>query len=150
MVRTTVMVVLVAIFLVEGGKANTSANSRSHYQRVINILNENEGKFQVRRDVDKQNTLFEIVRNTNKRQKNELLKKAVQNTLRNRHTEQTVVVHKFRNGMIKVTLRKNVKTNANVRRLKILKLQLAELEDMYNSIVVMQKARHRAWARRSP
>ena len=79
-----------------------------------------------------------------------MLKKAVQKTLRNRQTEQTVVVHKFRNGMIKVTLRTNVKTNANARRLKILKLQLAELEDMYNSIVVMQKARHRAWARRSP
>ena len=70
------MVVLVAIFLVEGGKANTPANSRSHYQRVINILNEYEGKFQVRKDADKQNTLFEIVRNTYKRQKNELLKKA--------------------------------------------------------------------------
>ena len=82
MVRTTVMVALVAIFLVEGGKANTSANSRSHYQRVINILNEYEGKFRVRNDADKQNTLFEIVRNTNKRQTNELLKKAVQKTLR--------------------------------------------------------------------
>ena len=144
------MVALVAIFLLEGEQSHTTATSRSHYQKIINILNEYEGKFQARKDADEKNTLFEIVRNTNKKQKNKLLKKALQKTLRNRHTQQTVAVIKYRNGMIKVALRKNVKTNANARRLKILKLQLAELEDMYNSIVVMQKARHRAWARRSP
>ena len=150
MVCTRVIISFVAIFLLEGEQSHTTATSRSHYQKVINILNEYEGKFQARKDADEKNTLFEIVRNTNKKEKNELLKKALQKTLRNRHTQQTVAVIKYRNGMIKVTLKKNVKTNANARRLKILKLQLAELEDMYNSIVVMQKARHRAWARRSP
>ena len=87
---------------------------------------------------------------TNKRKKNELLKKAIQKTLKNRHTQQILPVSEYMSGMIKVTLRKNVKTNTNARRLKILKLQLEELEDMYNSIVVMQKARHRSWAKRSP
>ena len=82
MVRTTVIVALVAILLVEGGESNTTANSRSHYQKVINILNEYEGKFQAQKNADEKNTLFEIVRNTNKRQTNELLKKAVQKTLR--------------------------------------------------------------------
>ena len=46
MVWTTVIIALVAILLVKGDPSHTTAISRSHYHKVIIILNGYEGKFQ--------------------------------------------------------------------------------------------------------
>ena len=116
----------------EGIQANNTHFS-SCYQQVLNILNKYENRFQSRKNAEEKNFISKILKTTNKRNKNKHLKEEMKKTLIYTNPGQIIVVNRYKDGMIKLSLRENVKEVGKEMRMKIVKVRLAAV--------------HKAWIR---
>jgi hypothetical protein len=110
----------------EGIQSNNT-NFSSCFQQVMNILNKYENKFQSRKNADEKNFLSKILKTTNKRNRNKHLKEEMKKTLIHTNLGQNIVVNKYKDGMMKPTLRENIKEVGKEMRMKIVKVQLAAM-----------------------
>ena len=116
---------MIIIFIMEGIQANNTHFS-SCYQQVLNILNEYENKFQSRKNTDEK-----ILNKPNKRDRNKHLKEEMEKTLIYTNPGQNIVRNKYKDGMIKLTLRENVQEVVKEMRMKIVKVQLATMHEAW-------------------
>ena len=97
----------------------------------MNILNDYENKFQSQKNADEKNSPSKILKKINKRDRNKHLKEEMKKPLIYTNPGHTLVINKYKDGMIKLTLRENVQEVVKEMRMKIVKVQLATMHEAW-------------------
>ena len=128
MLRITL--VLIIANWITAAENTEELNSGSQFFKIKSILNKYREKLQARQDETEKNIFLEQL----KKIRGPITKEMIKTILKMKENDKRVVLARYRDGIIKLSIRRKIHHKKKEMRMT----DLADLEDMHKAIMIMQ------------